>query len=175
MKLSEQVLPEKALTREQKATRAALAKEHGLSAAKAKDRIKWVKVKAAVQLFDLVHSVDSLRLLEALDRAVRAGVLYPRWFPGFAFGYGHPVLNFYGPLSYYWGLPFTLLGIDPALALKLVLAGGLIASALGMYAFARLHLGRSGAVAAAVVYAYLPYHLVDLYLRGALAEFLASS
>ena len=46
--------------------------------------------------------------LAALDRAVRAGVPYPRWFPELAFGYGQPVLNFYGPLSYYAGLPFTL-------------------------------------------------------------------
>jgi hypothetical protein len=111
--------------------------------------------------------------LAALDRAVRAGVLYPRWFPEFGFGYGQPVLNFYGPLSYYWGLPFTLLGSDAALALKLVLAGGLLASALGMYLFARLHLDRGPALVAAVIYAYLPYHLVDLYVRGAVAEFLA--
>jgi hypothetical protein len=111
--------------------------------------------------------------LAALDRAVRAGVLYPRWFPELAFGYGHPVLNFYGPLSYYWGLPFTLLGADSALALQLVLASGLVASALGMYLFARLHLDRGPALVAAVVYAYLPYHLVDLYVRGAVAELMA--
>jgi hypothetical protein len=111
--------------------------------------------------------------LAALDRAVRAGVLYPRWFPEFGFGYGQPVLNFYGPLSYYWGLPFLWLGADAALALKLVFATGLIASALAMYLFARLHLDRGPAIVAAVVYAYLPYHLVDLYVRGAVAEFLA--
>jgi hypothetical protein len=111
--------------------------------------------------------------LAALDKAVRAGALYPRWFPEFAFGYGHPVLNFYGPLSYYWGLPFTLLGADAALAMRLVFATGLVASALGMYLFARLHLDRCPAVVAALVYAYLPYHLADLYVRGAVAEFLA--
>ena len=111
--------------------------------------------------------------LAALDGAVRSGVLYPRWFPELAFGYGQPVLNFYGPLSYYWGLPFTLLGADAVLAMKLVLASGLVASALSMYLFARLHLGRGPALVAAVVYVYLPYHLVDLYVRGAVAEFLA--
>ncbi len=110
--------------------------------------------------------------LAALDQAVRSGVLYPRWFPEFAFGYGQPVLNFYGPLSYYLGLPFTLVGIGLLPALKLVFACGLIASALGMYAFARLHLSRGPAVVAAVVYAYLPYRLIDLYIRGALAEHL---
>ena len=141
----------------------------------------WVVLLTLPALVPLAHagffkSHDGLfhvYRLQALDRAVRAGVLYPRWFPEFAFGYGHPVLNFYGPLSYYWGLPFTLLGIDPATALKLVLATGLIGSALSMYLFSRLHLGRSGALVAAIVYAYLPYHLVDLYVRGALAEFLA--
>jgi hypothetical protein len=111
--------------------------------------------------------------LAALDRAVRAGVLLPRWFPEFAFGYGQPVLNFYGPLSYYWGLPLTLLGANAALALKLVFATGLIAAALAMYLFARLYWERGPALVAAVVYAYLPYHLADLYVRGAVAEFLA--
>jgi hypothetical protein len=111
--------------------------------------------------------------LAALDRAARAGVLYPRWFPEFAFGYGQPVLSFYGPLSYYWGLPFTLLGANPALALKLVLVTGLIAAALAMYLLARLYWDRGPALVAAVVYAYLSYHLVDLYVRGAVAEFLA--
>jgi hypothetical protein len=128
---------------------------------------------ARAGFFDSHDGLFHVYRLQALDRAVRAGVLYPRWFPDFAFGYGHPVLNFYGPLSYYWGLPFTLLGADAVLALKLVFAAGLIASALGMYVFARLHLGRGAALVAAVVYAYLPYHLVDLYVRGALAEFLA--
>lgn len=117
----------------------------------------------------LIH----LYRLAALDQAVRSGALYPRWFPDLAFGYGHPVLNFYGPLSYYLGLPFTLLGADAALATKLLLAGGLIAAGLGMYGFARCHLGRGPALAAAVVYIYLPYHLVDLYVRGAIAEFLS--
>lgn len=111
--------------------------------------------------------------LVALEEAVRQGAVYPRWFPELAFGYGHPVINFYGPLSYYWALPFTLLGLSPVLAIKLTFATGLIASALGMYLFARLHLERGPALVAAVVYAYLPYHLVDLYVRGALAEFLA--
>ncbi len=111
--------------------------------------------------------------LAALDRAVRAGVLYPRWFPELAFGYGQPVLHFYGPLSYYWGLPFTLLGADAALATKLVFGTGLLASALGMYLFARLYLNRGAALVSALAYAYLPYHLLDLYVRGAISEFLA--
>lgn len=141
----------------------------------------WVTILTLPALFPLMNQgffeshdgLFHLYRLVALDGAVRAGVFYPRWFPEFAFGYGHPVLNFYGPLSYYWGLPFTLLGFDAVAAMKLVLATGLIASALGMYRFARLHLTKRAALVAAVVYVYLPYHLIDLYIRGAVAEFLA--
>jgi hypothetical protein len=69
-------------------------------------------------------------------------------------------------------LPFTLAGADVVLATKSIFASGLVASALAMYLFARLHLQQWPAVVAATVYAYLPYHLADLYVRGALAEFL---
>ena len=124
-------------------------------------------------LFDSHDGLFHVYRLAALDGAVRAGVPYPRWFPSFAFGYGQPVLNFYGPLAYYWGLPFTLIGVDAVPALKLIFATGLVASALAMYLFARLHLQRLPSLVAAVVYVYLPYHLVDLYVRGAVAEFVA--
>jgi hypothetical protein len=124
-------------------------------------------------MFDTHDGLFHIYRLIALDQAVRAGAFYPRWFPEFAFGYGHPVLNFYGPLSYYWGLPFTFLGADAILTTKLVLAIGLLVSALAMLLYARLYLDRGPAVVAAVVYAYLPYHLTDLYVRGAVAEFLA--
>jgi hypothetical protein len=141
----------------------------------------WVIVLTLPALVPLAHagffeSHDGLfhaYRLAALDRSVRAGVLYPRWFPEMAFGYGQPLLNFYGPLSYYLGLPFTLLGLSAAHALKLVFAGGLLLSALGMLRFARLHLERWPSVVAAAVYVLLPYHLADLYVRGAVAEFLA--
>jgi hypothetical protein len=126
-----------------------------------------------IDFFESHDGLFHVYRLVALDRAVRAGVLYPRWFPSFGFGYGQPVFNFYGPLSYYWGLPFTLLGADAVLAMKLVFSTGLIASVLTMYFFARLHVDRVPALVAAVVYAYLPYHLLDLYMRGAVAEFLA--
>src|SRR6202022_3062044 len=39
--------------------------------------------------------------IHGLDDAIHQGILYPRLFPTFAFGYGHAVLSYYGPLSYY--------------------------------------------------------------------------
>jgi hypothetical protein len=123
--------------------------------------------------FDSPDGLMHLYRLPALEQAVRSGVLYPRWFPEFAFGYGHPLFNFFGAATYYWGLPFIFLGADAAAAFQLTLATGLIASALGMLLFARQYFSRSAALVAVVVYLYLPYHLVDLYVRGAAAEFMA--
>jgi hypothetical protein len=108
--------------------------------------------------------------LAALDDAFKGGVFYPRWFPDFAFGYGHAVLNYYSPLTYYVAQAFHLLGAGYILSIKLTFAAGFLLSGLAMYLYAKQVLGRYPALIAAVVYAYFPYHLADTHLRGALAE-----
>ena len=35
------------------------------------------------------------------DRLVQDGIWWPRWSPDFAFGYGYPFFNIYGPLSHF--------------------------------------------------------------------------
>jgi hypothetical protein len=108
-----------------------------------------------------------------LDRAIHAGVLYPRWFPEFAYGYGYPVLNYYSPLAYYLGEIFHILGAGILLSTKLTFLTSILLGALGMYLFVREALGRFPALVAVVVYTYAPYRLADVYVRGALAESLA--
>jgi hypothetical protein len=108
-----------------------------------------------------------------LDWCIRGGVLYPRWLPNMGFGYGYAVLNYYAPLSYYVGQVFHVFGAGYIDAIKLTYAAGFLGSGLTMYLFAREHLGRIPAVLAGLVYVYLPYHLADAYVRGALAEFLS--
>jgi hypothetical protein len=107
----------------------------------------------------------------ALADALRQGVIYPRWFPDFGFGYGQPVLHFYSPLSYYLAVPFLPLG--PIAAAKMVVALGFVLPALAMAALARRVWGATGALLAAAVYTYFPYHLADGLLRGAMAEHVA--
>ena len=116
----------------------------------------------------LLHLYRSL----GLDRAVQAGVFLPRWFPDFAFGYGQPVLNFYGPLGYYPGQVLRTLGVGLVAAAKGAYALGAVAAGLGMYLWARRAFGGRpvAAAVAALAYVYAPYHLADLYVRGALAE-----
>ena len=111
------------------------------------------------------------RLLD-LDWCLRGGVLYPRWLPHLGFGYGYPVLNYYAPLSYYAAEALHVLGAGFVDSIKLTYALGFLGSGLTMYLFAKEHMGRLPAILAAGVYVYLPYHLADAYVRGALAEFL---
>jgi len=108
--------------------------------------------------------------LAGLDRALHGGILYPRWFPEFAYGYGHPVLNYYSPLVYYIGEIFHLLGGGYILSTRLTFLTGFLLAGLAIYLLARDLLGRFPALVAAVAYTYAPYHLADTYVRGALAE-----
>ncbi len=121
--------------------------------------------------FVTIDGLFHLYRVQALGEAVRQGVLYPRWFQEFGFGYGQPVLNFYSPLSYFLALPFLPLG--PIVATKLVFLAGFVLPALTMFGFARRLWGEPGAVLAAIVYTYSAYHLADGLQRGALAEHVA--
>lgn len=116
---------------------------------------------------DARHSVY---FLFQFDKAIRDGVLYPRWAPDFAFGYGYPFFNIYGPLSSYAGELLHLAGLDIVTSVKTVFGLSVLLSGLAMYLFVARLLGRPAGLVAALVYVYLPYHLFDLYVRAALAE-----
>ncbi len=116
---------------------------------------------------DARHSVYFI--LE-FDRAIRDGVLYPRWMPDFNFGYGYPFFNIYPPGAFYLGEAVHLAGADLVMAAKVVFAVSIVAAALTMYGLGRRIWGPWGGLVAAVAYTYVPYRLVDIYVRGALAE-----
>ncbi len=119
---------------------------------------------------DARHSVY---FLFEFDRAVQDGVLWPRWSPDFAFGYGYPFFNIYGPLSSFVGEALHLMGLSFVDAVKVVFALSVLASGLAMYGFVRHVAGPRAGVVAGVAYVYLPYHLADVYVRAALAESVA--
>jgi hypothetical protein len=98
------------------------------------------------------------------------GIWYPRWAPDFAFGYGYPFFNIYGPLSSYAGQLFHVAGLDIVTSVKAVFGLSAILSGVAMYAFVRRILGAPAGMIAALTYVYIPYHLFDLYVRAALAE-----
>jgi hypothetical protein len=108
------------------------------------------------------------------DRLVQDGIWWPRWSPDFAFGYGYPFFNIYGPLSHFLGvLLLRFGGFSHTAAVEAIFVLSIVASAGAMYGYVRSLAGRRAGLLAAVVYTYVPYHLLVLYVRGNLAESMA--
>ncbi|NPA90230.1 MAG: hypothetical protein GXO55_02075 [Chloroflexi bacterium] len=122
---------------------------------------------------DTPDGLFHLHRIRALSDALRWWVLYPRWFPDFAFGYGYPVLNFYAPASYYPPALLHLLGVPliPAARVSLALMYGL---SLGLvYSLLRRTVHQEAALLGTALFAFWPYRFYDLFVRGALPEFWA--
>ncbi len=117
----------------------------------------------------LIH----MHRIRALADALRAGVLYPRWFPDYSFGYGYPVLNYYPPLFYYPSALLNLAGLDMVLSVRLPIVIGFTLSAWWMFRLARLFFSVWPAVACAICYQFQPYRMIDLFERGAFPELTA--
>jgi hypothetical protein len=111
--------------------------------------------------------------LAALATAWRQGVLWPRLFPDFGFGYGQAVLHFYSPAGYWPGALLAVLGVAPSTAAEFTIALGFVVAALAVFVWVRGLWGATAGLVAAALYTYFPYHLADAYVRGAIPEHLA--
>lgn len=120
-----------------------------------------------------MHDDEQIARLFDLHAALQAFHIPPRIVPNIGFGYGYPFFNFYPPFAYYVGEIFHLIGFGYIDSMKLMLGTGYMLSAVFMYIFAREFFGKLGGVVAAVAYTYVSYHAVDVYVRGAFAEFFA--
>jgi hypothetical protein len=99
------------------------------------------------------------------------GRFYPRWVAESNRGHGAPTFLYYPPGVYYLVAAAHLVTQDLLAALR---ATGVLLAALSGIAFvvaARRWAGLRAAAFGAAVYLALPYHLLDLYERFALAEF----
>jgi uncharacterized membrane protein len=119
---------------------------------------------------DARHSVYFLQMF---DMSIRDGVWYPRWAADMVFGYGYPLWLILAPIPFFVGEAFHFAGFDFVSAVKIVDGLALFLSALTMYLFASRVLGRNAGFVSAIAYTYIPYHLVDLYVRAAQAELVA--
>jgi len=118
-----------------------------------------------------MHDDQHIVRLFLLETGVRQGDLYPRWVDGLGFGYGYPLFNFYPPLIYYIALIFRLLGFSLIWSIKLTFITGFILAAWGMFKLVKKLAGFLPGLLASCLYTYFFYHAVNIYVRGALAEF----
>ena len=134
--------------------------------------LSWWAIKPLFQVgFFPMHDDEQIARLYELHQALSTGQFPPRWIANLGFGYGYPFYNFYPPFVYYFGEVFHLLGFSLISATKIVMILGFILSGFFMYLLAKEFFGKIGGIVAAIFYIYAPYHALDLYVRGALAEF----
>jgi len=95
--------------------------------------------------------------------------------PDAAYGLGYPFFNYYAALPYYLAAGLVLWGWGLIAALKLTQAIGFLASGAAMYVLGRRAFHRqASALLSSVAYLYVPFHLVNVYVRGdSLSEFYA--
>lgn len=117
-----------------------------------------------------MHDDQQVARLFELDKSLTAGQFPVRWVQDLGFGFGYALFNFYPPLVYYLGEIFHLLGAGFVDATKVVWFIALFGSAAAMYLFVKEVFGKIPGFVSATVYLYAPYHAVDAYVRGALAE-----
>jgi hypothetical protein len=107
-------------------------------------------------------------------RGIQGGDWLARWSPEFSWGYGYPFFLIYGPFTSFIGaLLVGFLGFGYTQAVEVLFAATIIASGLAMYGYVRSWLGRNAALVAAVAYVFLPYRLLEVYVRASLAEYVA--
>ena len=113
-----------------------------------------------------------LRLVQ-LESLLKQGVLFSRWAPDMAYGYGFPFFNFYAPLSYYVGVLLSLVGLSAPHAVIVTFVLATIGAGLAAYKLARDIYAPRSALVVAAAYVYAPYLGYDAFFRGNLAETMA--
>ncbi|MDY7076773.1 MAG: glycosyltransferase family 39 protein, partial [Chloroflexota bacterium] len=109
----------------------------------------------------------------AMRHALRDGILFTRYLPDLAFGYGYPFFNYRAALSYYLALALHLTGLSLPVTLNLIYVLSIIGSAIAAYLLARDLFGSEAGILAAVAYAYAPYQFLDALLRANMPESVA--
>jgi uncharacterized membrane protein len=112
-----------------------------------------------------------LAVMEDFDKVIRAGTPYPRWLPDINGGYGIPWMDFYPPGFYYLASLVNAVLKDWVITLFAVSVLGFAASGLAFYVLARTFYTRTASAIGAALYLTAPYHVLDLYWRGAMPEF----
>ncbi|MBI2613506.1 MAG: hypothetical protein HYW62_01945 [Candidatus Levybacteria bacterium] len=120
-----------------------------------------------------MHDDTQVARVFEMGKVLRNGVFPVRIVPDLGYGFGYPIFNFYAPLAYYIGGIFMLLGFDALVATKMTMALGIVLASVFMYLLAKEFFGKLGGIISGLFYVYAPYHALDIYVRGDVAEFWA--
>ena len=117
-----------------------------------------------------MHDDTQVARVFEMHKSIADGMIPVRRVSDLGYGYGYPIFNFYAPFAYYIGSLFMFLGFDALIATKLMIGLGTVLAGFFMYLFAKEFWGKNGAVVSATLYLFAPYHALNIYVRGAIAE-----
>ena len=131
--------------------------------------IKWLSHPGFFRVDD---DIQTMRVLE-MTKCLQDGQPLCRWVPDMGYGYGYPQFIYYGPLPYYLMSLIHLSGLSIIFSVKLYFVLALVFSFLAFYYLVRRFVSPLSAFFGAFIYIYAPYHLTDVFNRGAVGEFTA--
>jgi uncharacterized membrane protein len=108
--------------------------------------------------------------MRAFWNGLASGRVFPRWESETHYGYGAPTMEFYPPAVYYLTSLFYLFAGDWQLVLLLLHLLVMAASGLAIFCYARQTMSQGASSVAIAVYILAPYHMLNQYQRGAIAE-----
>lgn len=133
----------------------------------------WVVKQLFIPGFFPMHDDTQVARVYEMGKSLKDGMFPVRWVSDLGYGYGYPIFNFYAPLAYYVGGFLNVAGFDPLIATKITMIIGILLAGISMYFLAREFWGETGGVVSGLFYIYAPYHALDIYVRGDVAEFWA--
>jgi hypothetical protein len=120
-----------------------------------------------------IHDDTQVARVYEMAKGLNDGMFPVRWSTDLGYGFGYPIFNFYDPLPYYVGGIIEVIGLNALLATKIMMAVGVMLAGISMYFLTKEFWGKSGGILSALFYTYAPYHALDVYVRGDVAEFWA--
>jgi uncharacterized membrane protein len=133
----------------------------------------WAIKPLFITGFFPIHDNTQVARVYEMGKVLMHGIFPVRVVPDLGYGFGYPIFNFYAPLAYYIGAIFMFLGFDALVATKMMMGLGVILAGIFMYLLARKSFGELGGIISGLFYTYIPYHAIDVYVRGDVAEFWA--
>lgn len=113
-----------------------------------------------------------IRMFE-FNTALTGGHFPVRWSKRLNWGLGYPYFNFNYPLTYYLTFLMSKLNFDLLIAFKTILLLSFPLSGFFAFLWLKEHFLKVESFIGALFYTLIPYHFLNVYVRGNLAETLA--
>lgn len=117
-----------------------------------------------------MHDNTQITRVYEMKEALSDGMFPVRWVDNLGYGYGYPIFTYYAPFAYYVGSVLAFLLQNAVTGTKMMIALGTILSGITMYFLAKEFWREKGGLVAGILYTFAPYHALNLYVRGAIAE-----